>query len=228
MKVVAEGGFDLFAFVFAEETIIDEDADESVAYGFVEQGGGNGGIDATGEATDDPGFAFGYAVASSAVIDLFLDLFDGIGDEVAHFPVASAGADIVEEIFQDNRAFGGVRNLRVELDAEEFLFFVFYDGEGAGFCGGELDEVVVGVLDLVAVAFPDGCGIGEVREEARFIGDGEICPSVFPVFCGDDFCAEDGAAKMHAVADSEDGDAEVEDFLVAFDGVFVIDACGAA
>ena len=50
-----------------------------------------------------------------------------------------------------------MRDLGVELDAEEFLFFVFYRGEGAGFCVGELDKVVVCVLDLVAVAFPDGC-----------------------------------------------------------------------
>ena len=44
--MIAEGGFDLFAFVFAEEAIIDEDSDEAVAYCFVEQGGCYGGIDA--------------------------------------------------------------------------------------------------------------------------------------------------------------------------------------
>ena len=44
----------------------------------------------------------------------------------------------------------------MELDAEEFLFFVFYGGEGTGLCGGELDEVVVGVFNLIAVACPDG------------------------------------------------------------------------
>ena len=53
MEVVAEGGFDLLAFVFAEEAVIDEYADEAVAYGFVEQGGGNGGIDASAEAADN-------------------------------------------------------------------------------------------------------------------------------------------------------------------------------
>ena len=63
----------------------------------------------------------------------------------------------IKEIFQNNRAFGRVRDLRVELDAEEFLFFVFYGGEGAGFCVSELDEVVSGVLNLVAVACPYGC-----------------------------------------------------------------------
>jgi len=40
------------------------------------------------------------------VTDLFIDFFDGIGDEIAHFPVAGTGANIVKEIFQDNRAFG--------------------------------------------------------------------------------------------------------------------------
>ncbi len=116
----------------------------------------------------------------------------------------------------------------MELDAEEFLFFVFYGGEGAGFRGGELEKVMVGVLDLVAVAFPDGCGIGQICEQARFVENGQICPAVFPVFGGDDFCAEGLTAKMHAVADAENWDIQLENFLIAFNRVFVIDACGAA
>ena len=146
MEMVAEGGFDFFAFVFAEQAVIDEDTDELFAYGLVEQGGCYGGIDAARKAA-----------YHSMVADLFVYFFDCIGDEIAHLPVAGTAADIVEEIFEDNLTFWRVRDLGVELDAEEFLFFVFYSGEGTGFCGGELDEVMVCVLDLVAVAFPNGC-----------------------------------------------------------------------
>ena len=61
-----------------------------------------------------------------------------------------------------------------------------------------------------------------------FTCDGEVCSAELTVLGRDDFCAEDGATELHTVADAEDGDAEVENLLVAFDCVFVIDACGAA
>ena len=90
VEVVAEGGDDLLAFVFAKQAVIDEYADELVAYGLVEQGGRYGGIDAAAEAADN-----------GVVADLFVDFFDGFADEVAHFPVAGAAADVDKGNFSE-------------------------------------------------------------------------------------------------------------------------------
>jgi len=77
VEVVFEGVFDEVAFFFAEEAVVDEDAGELVADGFVEEGGDDGGIDPAGEATDD---AF--------VADGFFDFLGGFVGEVGHFPEA--------------------------------------------------------------------------------------------------------------------------------------------
>jgi len=194
----------------------------------MDEAGSNRGIDAAAQAADYPGFAVGYAEASAVVGHLFSDFLHGLAYEVAHFPVAGAAADFVEEVFQNDGAFGGVRDFGVKLDAEEFLFFVFYGGEGAGFGVGQSEKIVAGVFELVAVAGPNGGRVGEVCEKAGLISDGKLGPAEFPARGGDDSGAEDLAAELHTVADSEYGDSKSEDFFVAFDCVFVVNAGRAA
>ncbi len=86
-EVVTKGRDDAFALVAAEQAVVHEDADELVADGLVDKRSGDGGIDAAAEAADD----FGVAHAPA-------DALDRLRDEVAHLPVASAAADVVEEI----------------------------------------------------------------------------------------------------------------------------------
>ena len=98
----------MLAFVFSEEAVVDEDAGELVADGFVEKCGEDGGIDAAREAADD-----------GCVADLFADGVDGGVDEAAHFPGAAGFADAVEEILDDLGAVGRVGDFGVELHAEK-------------------------------------------------------------------------------------------------------------
>jgi hypothetical protein len=67
-------------FVFAEDSVVDEDAGEAVADGAVDEDGGDGGVDSAGEAAD----------GVAGVADLFADGGDGGLDEVFGGPVGLA------------------------------------------------------------------------------------------------------------------------------------------
>ncbi len=218
-EVIAESGFDGLAFVFSEEAVVDEDAGELGADGFVEECGEDGGIDATGEAADDVGGA-----------DLLADGIDGGVYEVAHFPGAIGVADAVEEVFEDLRAVGGVGDFGVELDADEGFGFVGGGGEGAGGGGGEGDEVCGELVDLIAVGHPDGGVLRDAVEEVAVEGglELEFDAAVFAGGGGGDASAEDVGEHLHAVADAEDGEVHVKDGGVALGCAGFVDGGGAA
>ena len=106
--MIAEGGFDQSPFVFSEQAVVDEDADELIADGFVQQGGDDGGIDPAGQAADD----FGVA-------DLLAHPADGVFDKPAHRPETRALADFVEEVLEELLAARRVRHFGVKLHAIE-------------------------------------------------------------------------------------------------------------
>ncbi len=76
-EMVAEGVFDEIALFVAEQAVVDEDAGELVADGFVEERSDDGGIDAAGEAAEDAFVADEFSYAG--------DFFVGVG---THFPRA--------------------------------------------------------------------------------------------------------------------------------------------
>ena len=108
--VAAEQGDDLVGLVEAHQPVIDEDTGEPFADRLVDQDGGDGGIDAAGEAADH-----------AAVADLFPDPGNRLLAERRHRPVAGKAGDTVDEIGKQLRAVGRVHDLRMELhpvDAE--------------------------------------------------------------------------------------------------------------
>ena len=218
VEVVGEEALDALGLVFAEEAVVDEDAGELLADGAVDEGCGDGAVDAAGEAEDDVGVADGLADGG------------GLGlDEGGHGPVSAAGADAAAEVGDEGGAVGGVDDLGVELDAEEGAVAdldggelgVVGDGDGAGaFGGGE---------DFVAVAHPHDGGAGDVAEEgAGGVGDAELGAAVLAGDAGADLAAEGLHHELHAVADAEDGEAEVEEGGVDLGGAGLVDAAGAA
>ena len=142
----------------AQEAVVDEDAGELVADGAVDEGGGDGGVDAAGERADD-----------AAVADLLADAEDGVGDEVAGGPVAAAAADAEEEVLEELLAVGRVHDLGVELEAEEAAV-VGHDGVGGVVGVGDGVEAGRELCDAVAVGHPDGDRGGEAVEEDSALG----------------------------------------------------------
>ena len=100
--VVAEEGDDLLGLALAHQAGVDEDAGELVADRLVDQDGGDGGVDAAGEAADDAGVA-----------DLGADRCDGLVLVGGHGPVAGEAGE-VGEVLQDPGAVDGVVDLGVE------------------------------------------------------------------------------------------------------------------
>ena len=88
MEVVAKSCDDALTFIFSEQAVVDENTYELVAYRLVEERGNDGGIDTSAEAAYYGGVA-----------DLLFYSLYGFGDEVAHFPVSGAVANIVQEVF---------------------------------------------------------------------------------------------------------------------------------
>jgi hypothetical protein len=105
--MVAEHGDDLFRLAQPQKAVIDEDAGELVADGFVDQDGGDRAVDPAGQAADDLGVA-----------DLVADLADGFLAVGAHRPVALEPGQ-ADEVFVELRALGGVVDLGVELHGVE-------------------------------------------------------------------------------------------------------------
>src|SRR5690606_11643924 len=108
-----------FAFAFAQQTVVDEDAGELLADGLVYQRGGYRGIDTAGQPEDDARLA-----------DRFADLFHRMLDVILRGPVLRRAADVEQVIANDLGAALGVENLRVKLDAVEITLAVLDDGEG--------------------------------------------------------------------------------------------------
>src|SRR5205823_3509165 len=81
---------DFSEFVFAKDAIIDEDAGEPRANGFVHQHGGDSGIHAARESADRVPFG----------TDGFLDRFDRFVDKARGGPVVLGAADAEDKIAQ--------------------------------------------------------------------------------------------------------------------------------
>ena len=137
-------------------------------------------------------------------------------------------ADFVEEISEDFGSARGVGDLGVKLQAEYVALAVLYGGSGAGGGSGERFEVFGKLIDLVAMAHPDGCFRGYALEKAVFVENGELCPAILASGRGGDVSTEGLADNLHAVADAENWYSECKDFGVGFGSVLFVDAGGSA
>ena len=218
VEVVAEGVLDELALVEAEEAVVNKDAGELRADGLVQQRGNDGGIHATRKPAQHAVFA-----------DAGSDRLDGRFEIVGHAPVAGAAADFVEEVFDDVGTLRGVCNFGVELHAVEGEGFgaggrLSCDAHGGEWAGGRAGQdgglgfevggrIVEG--DLVAVAHPDGCVLGECVQQACAVAYGHARSAKLAVVGFADGRAQQASGELHPVADAQDGDAQIKDGRVA-------------
>ena len=94
-------------FAPAQQAVVDENAGELIADGFVQQRRRDTRIHAAAQAEDDP-----------LVADLRADFFDGLVDVVAHRPILAASANAVDEVGDDLLAARRVHHLGMKLQAE--------------------------------------------------------------------------------------------------------------
>src|SRR3990170_4165658 len=89
-----------------QEPVVDEDADELVADGLVDKGGGHRGVYPAGEGAEHPPLAYSPP-----------DILHRLDYEMARRPSPSTAANFVKEVVQDLLSVRGMDNLGVELEA---------------------------------------------------------------------------------------------------------------
>ncbi len=196
--------------------MVDEDAGELIADRLVDEQGGDGGVDAAGERTED-------AVRA----DLGADPLDLLLDHGGRRPGRRRIGDPVEEVLQDVLPVRRVDDFRVELDAVEppRRILECRDGRRGGASRDRRAERRRG--DRVAMAHPHGLLRRQpVEERARAVVELGLAELRGPG--SRDFAAELERHQLGAVADAERGDPELEELLVHPRRPLRVDRRGAA
>ena len=212
-----EGFLHAVHLVLAHQPGVHEDAGELPADGLVEEQGGHARIHAAREAQDH-----------RALADLFLDVLDLLLDELSGVPVELHPAD-VEEIQEDLVPVGRVRDLRMELDAEAALGQILHGGHGHA-RRIRRDEVALGgLLDMVAVAHPDHqLPLQALEDDAVRVRHPDGGLPVFALGGAVELSAQIPGQELLAVADPQDGHAQLEDGRIQVRGPGFQDGIGPA
>ena len=209
--------FDLSALVFAQQTVVDEHADELVADRLVHERCSDRGVDASAQRADD------FAAAH-----LGADGRDLIGDDIAAVPVGRDSGRAVQEVLEHTLAVGRVLDLGVPLHAVELLLVAREGGHRSRCRGGEHDEAVRRLRDRVAVAHPGRLFFGLAVEQDARVAHGDVGRSVLALAGVRDLAAEGRRHHLEAVADAEHRHAEFEDLAVELRSTLFVDARGSA
>src|SRR6478736_4371014 len=207
VKTALHHAHDGLELVFAQEAIVHEDADQSVAQRLVAEHGRYRGVDATGESTDGP-LIFPH---------LGGDPGDGLVDEGAGGEVGGELSHLEQERANDFRAARRVGHFGMELDAVEAARWIRDSGERSAGAGPDALEASGQGSEAVAVAHPDldllACGKG--GEDADRLLDGQLRAAVFSLGIGFHLATQLVGHQLLAVADAEHRQAELQDLGVA-------------
>ena len=216
-RLVLEYGADLLRFALAHETVIDINARELAGHRAREQRRAHRGIHAAGETEQ-------YLFTA----DLLADLADLRFKEALHRVIPGAAADIKEEVFENEIALHGVGHFRMELHAVEPALFVHIRRYGCeiGVTGNA--EALGQRRDEIGVAHKHVRRHGAAgKERERGVkGNGEY--AVLALRARLDRSAAEMADELHAVADAEHRDAELQHGLVAGRGIVAVYAVRSA
>jgi len=212
-QTVGENAFDALHLLGPHQAIVDQNADQLVANGPVDQGGGNAGIHPATEAEDDP-----------FPSDLLPDILDGFFNERLHGPGGFAAADVENKILQDFPAPWRVGHFGMELNS--IGISVLDHGIGGVVRRGHGFETLGQLGDFVAVAVPDIELFGKPLEEGAFGFDVQDATAVLAAFAFLDFAGQVVGQQLHAVANAEQRNAEIENLLVRLGGLLGVNTGG--
>jgi prepilin-type N-terminal cleavage/methylation domain-containing protein len=131
----------------------------------------------------------------------------GLIDEGTHRPIHRAVADAEEEILNDLLPAGRMRNLGMKSQREELALAVFDRGKGGILRVRDGVESFRERGQFVAVAVPDVHLFAETIEEASAPIDVQKPGPILAPGTELDLAAKMAGHQLHAVADTEDGDA---------------------
>ena len=188
--------------------------DNCAADRLVQQGRGHRRIDAAGQPAD-------HAVGPHALARVCSIVCAG---EIAQVPGALAATDHGHEIVQDRAAAQRVRDLGMELQAVHGQAVVLDRGDRAGrvWASGTKSSETRVTWSPWLIHTSVSAGRPANRSACESIV--AACPAVLAGRCAVDLAAQDLAQQLHAVADAQHGNAQVEHFGVAPRGARFIHA----
>lgn len=205
LQLHAGGGdevlLDLLGLALAHQAVVDVHAGQLGADGLLDEGRGDRGVHAAGEAAD-----------GALVADLLADGRDLLLDDVAGGPAGLEAGAAVEEVLQHLLAVRGVHDLGVVLDPVQLLLVVLEGGDGDDVRRRGDAEALGGGRAGVAVGHPHRLVLGGALEEGGAgLGDGQRGAAVLARAGVVDGAAEGGRHQLEAVAHAEDGNAGPEE-----------------
>jgi len=216
---------DMIALVQAQEAVVHEHAGELVANGAVNQGGGNRGVHAAGEAQDD-----------LFVAHLLADGVHGFLNVVAHDPIGLGRADLQHKALEQGPPLHGVGDFGVELHGVEMAIDVGHAGNGTARGAGHELEAGRHFGDFVPVAHPDlehavalgGVEIGNVFEQWGVAMGADFGVAKLARVAALDLATELLGHGLHAVANAQHGHTQGEDGCGGAVGALLVHAGVAA
>ncbi len=117
-----------------------------------------------------------------------------------------------------------MRDFRVKLQTVDRQFAMANGGEGAGVGGGEGLETVAQLVDLVAVIHPHRDLVRQVMKESVVLADAASRAAELPRRSRFHLAAEGAARPVHAVADSQHGNPQLENLRIGLRGALFVNA----
>ena len=175
----AEGLLHLLSLTAAQQSVVDEDACETIPDGAVHKCRRDRRVHPARQAAD----------STARRADQVPDPPDLVIDEMPGRPVGDATADVEQEVVQDLAAARRVRHLGVKQDAEDRLGLVLHARDGRIGAGGGDPEMRWWLVHPIAVARPhDGRRARlESGEEALVLTNRDLGAPVLPLARGHDF-----------------------------------------
>ena len=194
---------DLLGLALTQQTVVHEHAGQLVADGLVHQRGGDGGVDAAGQAADH-----------LCVADLFTDLRHLIIDDAGSVPIGTKAGAFMQEGFDELLAHRRVLDLRMPLHAVQFACRILHGGHRCAFGVRKHFEAFRGLFHGDAMAHPCVLLGGGACEQAFCVIDYGIGLAVFAQSCLVDVTAELVGHHLEAVADAKHRNAGIEHLRV--------------
>ena len=216
LEMAAERILDLLGLSLTKEPGVHEHAREAVADGLVDEERSDGAVHPAGERTQ-------HLLRA----DLLADALHRALDHAGGRPVREQAACLVEEALHDVEPAVRMRDLRMELHAEEPALAILHRGDRRHLRRGGDAEPGRRALHGVGMAHPDRLAVREVLQEHAGLLHEQVGGAVLAGSGRLDVSPERLRHQLLAVADAEHRDAELEDARVDRGSSLLVDRCGA-
>ncbi len=205
--VLGEGFHDLVALAVAQQAGVDEDAGQLVADRPVQQGRHHRRVDTARQTEND-----------LVLADPRAHLGDRRVDDIGRGPLRAATADLVQEAREDRRALQRVRDLGMKLQAVDMALLVGHAGDRRAVGARHQLEPGRHFGDAVAVRHPHvehavtfgGLVVLDIAQQLGMAARAHAGVTEFALADVFDLAAELLGDRLHAVADAENRQAELE------------------